>query len=77
MLALSASPTVVLDDVPVELPALRDQLTTRADARFTALRSRVLELIREGGGAGGRGPRDQAAKSARNTGEPSNPTSPR
>ncbi|MCX5535726.1 ABC transporter ATP-binding protein [Streptomyces sp. NBC_00006] len=53
VLVLSASPTVVLEDVPVELPVQRDQLTTRADARFTALRSRVLELIRAGGGASG------------------------
>ncbi|MFJ8927655.1 ABC transporter ATP-binding protein [Streptomyces sp. NPDC102364] len=53
VLVLSASPTVVLEDVPVELPVERDQLTTRADARFTALRSRVLELIRAGGGASG------------------------
>ncbi|WP_306319874.1 MULTISPECIES: ABC transporter ATP-binding protein [unclassified Streptomyces] len=64
VLVLSASPTVVLEDVPVQLPAKRDQLTTRADARFTALRSRVLELIREGGGAGtGDGPRDQVGDS--------------
>jgi NitT/TauT family transport system ATP-binding protein len=53
VLVLSASPTVVLEDVIVELPMQRDQLTTRADVRFTALRSRVLELIRAGGGAGG------------------------
>ncbi|MFI5660862.1 ABC transporter ATP-binding protein [Streptomyces sp. NPDC051684] len=52
VLVLSASPTVVLEDVPVELPVQRDQLTTRADVRFTELRSRVLELIRAGRGVG-------------------------
>ncbi|MGY0488600.1 ABC transporter ATP-binding protein [Streptomyces sp. WG-D5] len=46
VLVLSRSPTVVLEDVPIELPLHRDQLTTRADERFTALRSRVLERIR-------------------------------
>ncbi|MGW2343123.1 ABC transporter ATP-binding protein [Streptomyces sp. NPDC001661] len=66
VLVLSASPTVVLEDVPVELPLLRDQLTTRADARFTALRSRTLELIRAGGGAGTSGePEDQVAQDKR------------
>ncbi|MFJ9039003.1 ABC transporter ATP-binding protein [Streptomyces sp. NPDC102406] len=46
VLVLSASPTVVRADLAVELPLERDQLTTRADPRFTHLRSRVLELIR-------------------------------
>ncbi|MFJ9173644.1 ABC transporter ATP-binding protein [Streptomyces sp. NPDC102360] len=63
--ALAYEPQVLLMDEPfaaVELPARRDQLTTRADARFTALRSRVLELIREGGGAGTAEPRDRVTK---------------
>ncbi|GAA2300786.1 ABC transporter ATP-binding protein [Streptomyces kunmingensis] len=48
VLVLSASPTVVRDEVVVELPLQRDQLATRADERFVGLRSRVLELIRGG-----------------------------
>ncbi|MFF3492140.1 ABC transporter ATP-binding protein [Streptomyces sp. NPDC002795] len=66
VLVLSASPTVVLDDVAIQLSVQRDQLTTRADARFTALRSRVLELIRQGGTVGAGDERDeQAAKDMR------------
>ncbi|MEU6841047.1 ABC transporter ATP-binding protein [Streptomyces sp. NPDC046716] len=49
VLVLSASPTVVREEVVVELPMDRDQLGTRADARFTGLRSRVLGLIRGDG----------------------------
>ncbi|MFI6879889.1 ABC transporter ATP-binding protein [Streptomyces sp. NPDC050400] len=60
VLVLSPSPTVVREEVVVELPAERDQLTTRADARFTGLRSRVLGLIRDGGGAA-----DQVSKAGR------------
>ena len=42
---LSSSPTVVQDEVVVDLPAERDQLHTRADPRFTALRTHVYEQI--------------------------------
>nr|WP_202538457.1 ABC transporter ATP-binding protein [Streptomyces sp. SID8379] len=49
VLVLCSSPTMVREEVSVELPLERDQLTTRADARFTGLRSRVLELIRGDG----------------------------
>ncbi len=42
---LSASPTVVRDELTVGLPEQRDQLHTRADPRFTALRTRVYEQI--------------------------------
>jgi len=45
VLMLSASPTVVQDQLTVDLPAERDQLHTRADPRFTALRTRVYEQI--------------------------------
>jgi NitT/TauT family transport system ATP-binding protein len=45
VLMLSASPTVVQDELTVDLPAVRDQLNTRADPRFTALRTRVYEQI--------------------------------
>jgi NitT/TauT family transport system ATP-binding protein len=42
---LSSSPTVIQDELTVDLPAERDQLHTRADPRFTALRTRVYEQI--------------------------------
>ena len=42
---LSSSPTVVQDELTVDLPAERDQLHTRADPRFAELRTRVYEQI--------------------------------
>ncbi|WP_243709241.1 ABC transporter ATP-binding protein [Micromonospora sp. 15K316] len=45
VLVLSSSPTVVLDDVTIDLPAQRDQLTTRASTRFTELRGHVFAQI--------------------------------
>jgi NitT/TauT family transport system ATP-binding protein len=45
VLVLSNSPTVVQDDLAVDLPAERDQLTTRSDPRFTELRATVYAEI--------------------------------
>jgi NitT/TauT family transport system ATP-binding protein len=45
VIMLSASPTVVQEELAVDLPAERDQLHTRADPRFAALRTRVYEQI--------------------------------
>ncbi|WP_433528092.1 ABC transporter ATP-binding protein [Micromonospora sp. CA-263727] len=45
VLVLSASPTVVIDDVTVDLPAERDQLSTRSSARFAELRAHVFAQI--------------------------------
>ncbi|GGK97648.1 ABC transporter ATP-binding protein [Mangrovihabitans endophyticus] len=45
VIMLSASPTVVQERLTVDLPAERDQLHTRADDRFTKLRTRVYEQI--------------------------------
>jgi NitT/TauT family transport system ATP-binding protein len=45
VLVLSSSPTVVQDDLRVDLPDQRDQLTTRADPRFTELRGKVYAEI--------------------------------
>jgi NitT/TauT family transport system ATP-binding protein len=45
ILVLSNSPTVVLGDVKVDLPAGRDQLETRSSARFGSLRAEVYELV--------------------------------
>jgi NitT/TauT family transport system ATP-binding protein len=45
VIMLSSSPTVVQDELTVTLPAARDQLHTRADPQFAALRTRVYEQI--------------------------------
>jgi NitT/TauT family transport system ATP-binding protein len=45
VLVLSNRPTVVLEDVPVDLPDERDQLTTRSSAGFAELRAHVYKLI--------------------------------
>ncbi|MEV4657307.1 ABC transporter ATP-binding protein [Micromonospora sp. NPDC049301] len=45
VLVLSASPTVVLDDIAIDLPDERDQLTTRSSARFAELRGQVFAQI--------------------------------
>jgi NitT/TauT family transport system ATP-binding protein len=45
VIMLSASPTVVMEELTVDLPGERDQLHTRADPRFTALRTHVYEQI--------------------------------
>jgi NitT/TauT family transport system ATP-binding protein len=45
VLVLSSSPTVVLDDVTVDLPERRDQLETRSSARFGELRAHVLGQV--------------------------------
>jgi NitT/TauT family transport system ATP-binding protein len=45
VLVLSNSPTTVLEDVPVELPAARDQLRTRSLRAFGELRLRVHGLV--------------------------------
>ena len=45
VIMLSSSPTVVQDELIVDLPDARDQLHTRADPRFAALRTRVYEQI--------------------------------
>ncbi|MEV0900856.1 ABC transporter ATP-binding protein [Actinoplanes sp. NPDC049802] len=42
---LSSSPTVVQEELAIDLPAERNQLTTRADPRFIQLRTRVYEQI--------------------------------
>ncbi len=47
VLVLSSSPTVVQDDITVDLPTERDQLTTRQDERFTELRARVYAEIQQ------------------------------
>ncbi|MFC9842896.1 ABC transporter ATP-binding protein [Streptomyces sp. NPDC060223] len=45
VIVLSASPTVVQDELRIDLPDERDQLHTRATPRFTELRTHVYEQI--------------------------------
>jgi NitT/TauT family transport system ATP-binding protein len=56
---LSSSPTVVLEDLAVDLGAERDQIATRSSPRFAELRTRVYQQIqraRQRGGAAGAAP---------------------
>ncbi|GGM07297.1 ABC transporter ATP-binding protein [Micromonospora yangpuensis] len=45
VLVLSRAPATIRADLTVDLPTERDQPTTRADARFAALRSEVFRLV--------------------------------
>ncbi|MET7397970.1 ABC transporter ATP-binding protein [Dactylosporangium sp. NPDC005572] len=45
VLVLSNRPTVILEDVRVDLPDERDQLQTRSSQQFADLRTRVYELV--------------------------------
>lgn len=47
VIVLSSSPTVVQDDVVIDLPADRDQLTTRTTKRFAELRNHIYEQIQK------------------------------
>jgi NitT/TauT family transport system ATP-binding protein len=46
VVVLSVSPTIVMDDVPIDLGTSRNQLETRADPRFGQLRGRIYALIK-------------------------------
>jgi NitT/TauT family transport system ATP-binding protein len=45
VIILSSSPTVIQEDLTIDLPAERDQLNTRSLPRFTELRHHVYEQI--------------------------------
>ncbi|KQW46929.1 ABC transporter [Nocardioides sp. Root1257] len=47
VLVLSNRPTVILEDVAIDLPDERDQLETRSTPRFAELRHHVYELIQQ------------------------------
>ena len=54
VIVLSNRPTVVQDDVTIDLPDERDQLTTRSDPRFVELRHHIYgEIQRAKGHRGG------------------------
>jgi NitT/TauT family transport system ATP-binding protein len=55
VLVLSSSPTVVHEDLAVDLPDERDQLTTRSDPRFTELRTHVYAQIQRAKRGGDQG----------------------
>jgi NitT/TauT family transport system ATP-binding protein len=48
VLVLSRSPAHLVADLAVDLPAERDQITTRGSAEFVALRGEVARLLRSG-----------------------------
>ncbi|MGI5200037.1 ABC transporter ATP-binding protein [Spirillospora sp. CA-108201] len=52
VVVLSNPPTVVLEEVAIDLPDERDQLATRSDPRFTELRARVYRLVQRAKGGG-------------------------
>ncbi|GAB3496940.1 ABC transporter ATP-binding protein [Nocardiopsis coralliicola] len=58
VLVLSSSPTVVQDDVAIDLPEERDQLATRSDPHFAELRAHVYARIQ----AAKNGPAEAAAE---------------
>jgi NitT/TauT family transport system ATP-binding protein len=47
VIILSSSPTVVVEDLAVDLPDERDQLTTRSDPRFIELRGHVYSRVQQ------------------------------
>jgi NitT/TauT family transport system ATP-binding protein len=63
VIVLSASPTVVMEDVPIDLGVDRNQLETRADPRFGQLRGRIYALIKNAKGRTG-APAEQERREA-------------
>jgi NitT/TauT family transport system ATP-binding protein len=49
VLALSRPPAHLVEEIPVRIPHLRDQITTKETEEFVELRGRVARLIRNGG----------------------------
>jgi NitT/TauT family transport system ATP-binding protein len=47
VIMLTASPTTVAEDLAIDLPPDRDQLSTRSDPRFTELRGQVYAQIQK------------------------------
>jgi NitT/TauT family transport system ATP-binding protein len=52
VVVLGGKPATVIDNLVVDLGDERDQIATRADARFVELRTHVLQQIRSASGAG-------------------------
>ncbi|MGH3761135.1 ABC transporter ATP-binding protein [Actinophytocola sp.] len=49
VLVLSRSPATIMADLTVDLPARRDQITTRGSSRFVELRTEIARLLRDKG----------------------------
>jgi NitT/TauT family transport system ATP-binding protein len=49
VLVLSKPPATLVESVPVDLPATRDQIATKEDPTFVHIRGHVARLIRTGG----------------------------
>jgi NitT/TauT family transport system ATP-binding protein len=64
VVVLSASPTVVMEEVPIDLGTERNQLETRAVRRFGQLRGLIFELIKDAKG-GAAATRRAAVKTGR------------
>jgi NitT/TauT family transport system ATP-binding protein len=47
VIVLSSAPTHIKEDLPIDLPDERDQLTTRGDPRFTELRAQIYSHIQK------------------------------
>jgi len=60
VIVLSMPPTVVQEDLEIDLPAERDQLTTRALPRFTELRTHVYGQIQKAKRDSERSPEEDA-----------------
>ncbi len=54
VLVLSARPSQVLEEVPIDLPRPRDQIATRSAERFVEYRNHIYTRIRRETGAGSR-----------------------
>jgi NitT/TauT family transport system ATP-binding protein len=67
VIVLSSAPSTIRDTVQVDLPAPRDQLTTKSDPRFAGLRARVLKGINTGLADGDEGADAAVAASAPNS----------
>jgi NitT/TauT family transport system ATP-binding protein len=52
VLVLSKSPASIVADLPVDLPAQRDQITTRGSAEFVELRTEIARLLHDRPAAG-------------------------
>ena len=67
VLVLSSSPTVIMEDLAIDLPDERDQLTTRSAPRFAELRAHVYGLVQRAkqGGRAGETPAAQAQPAER------------
>jgi NitT/TauT family transport system ATP-binding protein len=62
VLSLSRAPATIREDLAIDLPYPRDQIRTREDERFTAIRHRLFSSIflQEKSGAGAPGPEPRA-----------------